>query len=230
MRGMVARAVLNTPEGSRLYLKRLDSLRASVFTDERLQARVEEFHQRIRPTLAAYDPEMARRHDGAVASLSRRISHRVQSLNEQLSQSRDPIGFDASGTVTITNWTVRSSSQASGFTLDSVQDEGKPLLHIAAGHRSGTASWRTRVLLEGGQYRFEGRGKVSEEASGSRLALRASGSPRTAGRRLTTTDWVPLSHSFTVDGPMSEIMLVCEFSGPKGEAWFDIESLRLVRE
>jgi hypothetical protein len=44
-----------------------------------------------------------------------------------------------------------------------------------------------------------------------------------------TTEWIPLSFTWTVDS-LAEVVLVCEFSGARGEAWFDVESLHLVRE
>jgi len=176
--------------------------------------------------LAAYSPDAALRHDSAVSSLRDRISRRIQSVAEQLSTPREPIKFDASGTALLTKWVPRFSSAGGAIQLDKVEEDGKQLLHITAGDRGGTASWRTRVFLEGGRYRFEGRARGS---GAGRICLRMSGE-RVAPQVVTGTDWVLLSYGLSVEGFMTEVELVCEFRGSRGEAWFDPESLRLVRE
>jgi hypothetical protein len=229
MRGLVARAVLNTREGSERYLDRMESLRTNLFIEERLIRRVHELSQRIRPTLAAYDSTLARRHDAAVASLCDRIQRRVRSVTEQLQAARQTVDFDTSGTAQITIWNEAAKSQRADLLLDTVQESGRTFLHFAAQPGGGTGSWRTRVRLQPGQYRFEGRARVSASAVGGSVCLRISGDrppPQTA----TDTSWMSLSHTFNVEGFNSEVTLVCEFSGPAGEAWFDIESLRLVRQ
>jgi spore coat protein H len=94
MRGRVARAVIGTPEGARLYLRRMDTLRTNLFIEDKLIGRVHELDQHIRPTLAAYSPALARRHDAAVASLCDRIQRRIQSVTEQLAQLREENPFE----------------------------------------------------------------------------------------------------------------------------------------
>jgi len=226
MNGLVAWAVMSTPQGGRQYLERLGTLRTNVLQEQVVTQRVGELAQRIRPTLAAYDPEAARRHDAAVASLCERITRRLRSVSEQLSAPREPMKFDASGTAPLTHWTPHVSPPRAPLTLEQVEEHGRRLLHITAGNAGGTGSWRSRVNLEGGQYRFEGRAKTS---GGSRICLRISGA-RLPPQAVAGTDWVPLSYTLNVDGFMTEVELICEFSGTRGEAWFDLESLRLVRQ
>jgi len=95
MQGLVAQAVTTTPEGQRLYLERIATLRKNVFIEEKLTNRVHELSRRLRPTLAAYGPEMARAHDAEVAYLCERIVERARSLSEQLSAPLEPIQFDS---------------------------------------------------------------------------------------------------------------------------------------
>jgi hypothetical protein len=229
MRGAVARAVMNTPEGSRLYLERIESLRTNLFLEENLIKRVHALDQKIRPTLAAYDPAWARRHDREVALLCDHIHRRMQSVEEQLTRPKEPVPFDASGSAPLLEWKQPYQAAGSSLRLDQRKQDGQTLLHIAAINQGGTASWRTRVILAPGQYRLEGRARASAEARGGRLWLRLSGA-RIPGQLITGTDWIPLSYSFPVEGVSSEMVLVCEFSGARGEAWFDVNSLRLVRE
>lgn len=88
MRGMVAQAVVETPEGHREFLERIVALRRRVFIEEKLTNRVHQLSQRIRPTLAAYGPEIAAEHDAYVEDLCQRIVERARSISEQLGAIR----------------------------------------------------------------------------------------------------------------------------------------------
>ena len=70
--GLVARAIATTPAGQQLYFERIATLRTNVFIEERLTNRVHELSRRIRPTLAAYAPDLAKEHDAQVAYLCQR--------------------------------------------------------------------------------------------------------------------------------------------------------------
>ena len=228
MNGMIAKAVLTTPEGLRQYRERLASLQTNLFKPEPIIARVRELAQRIRPTLAAYNPGLAEKHDGDVDDLCDRIARRIESVQAQLESPQTPVEFDAAGTARVTKWHRSFNGQARGVKLRQVEDGSQTLLHIAA-NRGGTGSWRARVLLPNGRYVLEGRARLSDNATGSRVVLRISGA-RTPGETGSGTDWIPLSFPFETEELESEVVLVCELKGNRGEAWFDLESLRLVRE
>lgn len=230
MRGQIARAVLATPEGGRRYFERMAELHSSIFRQEAVLARVEQLGQRLRPTLHAYSPQLAAWHQEAVDSLSHRISSRIRSVGEQLQNPGDVLSFDESGTARLPNWSERHPAGSPFFQMDEVAQDGRRLLQIQALNRGGTGSWRTRVMLSRGTYRLQGRARVSEDALGSRVTLRISGSLPSSGPVATDSNWIPLSYSFEVDSFMAEIVLVCEFSGARGQAWFDLDSLRLARE
>jgi hypothetical protein len=91
MQGLVAQAVMATAEGREAYLQRIASLRSQVFLEDKLTNRVHELSRQIRPTLAAYGPDLAEQHDAQVAALCQRIVERARSLSEQLSSPRKPI-------------------------------------------------------------------------------------------------------------------------------------------
>jgi len=84
MKGLVARAVLETPEGRRRYFERLAMLAENHFTRERMTRQVAELQSRIRPVLLALNPNAARKHDQAVARLQQRIHQRIASVQQQL--------------------------------------------------------------------------------------------------------------------------------------------------
>jgi spore coat protein CotH len=83
-RGLVARAVLDSAEGRRLYRERMSKLLATAFKTDALQAKIDELATRLRPILAAQDAKLAKATDTAIAQLRERVAQRAQSLQDQL--------------------------------------------------------------------------------------------------------------------------------------------------
>lgn len=90
MQGLVAQAALSTLPGRQQFLERVAMLRTNVFKEDKLTNRVHELARKIRPTLAAYAPDLAQAHDSHVANLSHRILERARSITEQLASTPDP--------------------------------------------------------------------------------------------------------------------------------------------
>jgi spore coat protein H len=86
MKGVVARAVLETREGRRRYYERMAMLLGNGFTSERMTRLVAERQGRIRPVLLELNPNAARKHDLAVARLQDQIHERIASVRQQLIQ------------------------------------------------------------------------------------------------------------------------------------------------
>jgi spore coat protein CotH len=84
MKGIVAQAMLEIPEGRRRYFERMKDLAESEFTSERMMRKVTELQNRIRPVLADLNPNAARRHDQAVGRLRQNIQQRIGSVQQQL--------------------------------------------------------------------------------------------------------------------------------------------------
>ena len=230
MQGLIARAVVTTPAGQRLYFERLATLRTNVFIEEKLTNRVRELSLRIRPTLAAYAPDLANEHDAQVAYLCQRIVERARSLSEQLTSPQEPIPFDSSGVARLSGWTPRIASQQRGLLrFERAERDGKKLLQITASQGGGAASWRSRALIAAGKYRFEANVRTSGVGTSGGVCLRISGS-RDIRLRVSDDDWSLLRFDFAVDQPQVELELICELRAAQGEAWFEEDSLRLVRE
>jgi hypothetical protein len=233
MNGLVARAVLETPAGRERYRERLRGLLDSLFTAQKLTNLVDAAHARMRPVLAAVSAREARAHDGIVADLKERIVQRIASVRHQLEHEPKPLQFDAGGAATLGNWQPRDDGEVATVTRSSVGDQRT--LHIRM-RDSGVASWRTRVLLPGGVYRFEARVKTAgvralRDEKGEGAGLRISGSDRPRDNKLTgDSDWQRLSYAFRIEQPLREVELVAELRARSGEAWFDETSLHLVRE
>ena len=235
--GLVARAILDSTAGRRRYRERMASLLTNVFKVEALTNRMNQVQARIRPVLAAINPEAARNHDGAIDNLREAITRRAASIARQLKVPEPkPLQFDSSGVAALTLW--RQEDRTGNAALDKLDDPGRSkTLHIRAGaDKHCTASWRTRVLLEAGRYRFEGQARTKgvvplTDQKGEGAGLRISGS-RTARPNKLAGDsaWQKLEYDFTVSLEAREVELLCELRAIEGEAWFDLGSLRVVRK
>jgi spore coat protein CotH len=231
MQGMVAKAVIGTQEGRRRYMERVAQLYTNVFHADALVKRVDELAAVINPAIAEYSPNAARRHEVEVENLKRRIMMRDESLSRQLSSTLTEPTFASDGTLSLTGWRRSVRAGEPVFRQEKSPDGKTPgLLYITASNGSVSASWRTRVLLEEGSYRFEGRIRISDvkadPAEGARLRIsRGTGPHGLSG----TKDWQNVSYSFEVPESGGEVEFVCELRASRGEACFDGSSLRLVR-
>jgi spore coat protein H len=231
MDGLVARALLTTTEGRKRYRQRLSTLVTNVFKVDVLTNRMNELQARIRPVLASISPDAARNHDGAVNNLRSQIVQRAQNLQRLINEPEPkPLQFDAAGMAAVSGW--QTLDQFGGATLDRVQDGSKQTLHIRA-NRQCIASWRSRVLLEAGQYRFEALVRTAgvvpiRDEKGEGAGVRISQESR-SNNAVGDIPWKKIGYDFTVSG-QEEKLLVCELRATKGEVWFDVDSLKLVRK
>jgi spore coat protein H len=228
--GLVAAAILRTPQGRKEYRQRVGLLLTNVFTAERLTNRIRQMHRRIRPVLASIDEGEARSHDHAISNLREQVTARVEAVQRLLQQPEPkPLQFEI-GNAQLTQWRMHNIQGAG--TLDRVEDSGTKALRVRV-NQPGNPSWRTRVVLEPGQYRFEARIKTARVSSfqserGQGAGLRISGSRR-SNRISGDTDWKTLAFEFPVSEAEQEVELVCELTAIRGEAWFDLNSLRLIK-
>ena len=232
--GLVARAVMDTPQGRRRYFERLAQLNRSVFDVESITNRICQSAARVRPVLAEFGQPALSSHEHEVADLCDRIVQRKQSLDEQLAGAEGlVIDFDREGVARLSLWTTLTNYGRPVFSQETTS-EGKPLLRIQTGPGNGIGSWRTKVLLEEGHYAFEGRIQAAGIAVDPRdrragAGLRVSGRPGT-GKVIGSTGWKEVICEFDVAQGIQDIELVCELRAARGEASFEAESLRLVRK
>jgi hypothetical protein len=150
---------------------------------------------------------------------------RAKSVDEQLATPIVPVKFDEKGAAVLAKWESKTN-----FGHPFLKRDGD-VLEIGAADGSSIGVWRSKVWLEPGKYKVEGRVKTQN-------IVADLGDPRAgAGIRIArsrpenyvpgTSDWKNVSNEFTVEDPLSEVQVVCEFRGAAGEAAFD--SVRLVR-
>jgi spore coat protein H len=231
MRGKVAWAVMSTPDGKLRYLERVAQLYTNVWHVEAILKRVDQLAAVIRPVIAENGPSAARYHDGEVENLKERISERDQSLRRQLASLSNQPKPEPNGSLALSGWNRRIQTGSPEFRQEKTAD-GQDALYLGANGNS-ICSWRTKVMLEEGTYRFEGRIRTQEVKPtpgepNSGAGLRVSGGG-VAAELSGTGDWRKFGYSFRVPEGGSEIELICELRAARGAAWFDTSSLHVLR-
>lgn len=229
MAGLVARAVIETPEGKIRYRARLGNLITNLLRPDFLGRRIDDLTGELRSSSEG-DEFVGIQKEATL--LKERIQERRATLDFQLSQ-RDLklVTFDQ-GPVVLEGWTILEPPSKGGMERCK-SPEGITALHIQTRTEAATA-WRTRVLLNRGHYRFEGRARVSgvkplpfgmHQGAGLRIA----GNTRQSENLVGDTSWRTLQAEFQIDTDNTVTELICELRASVGEAWFDANSLKLSR-
>ena len=230
MAGLVARALLETPEGRRRYRERFTFLFTNVFKVPMLTTRVNQRVAQIRPALSR---TAARDLEQNAALVKERIVQRQAHLQRQLSEPESaPLRFE-NGVAGLRRWQI--ADKPSRGKMDQGQTpDGRPALHIST-RADASASWRAKVWVANGRYRFEGRVRTAgvvplKYGKNQGAGLRVSGFPSPRPYDLAgDSPWKTVAVEFKVSVTSEPVELVCELRARQGEAWFDLESLRLVR-
>lgn len=229
MAGLLARALIETPEGDRAYRERLARLMNGPLMPDAWTPRLDALLRDLAPSLRRN--ELTALHRGAEL-LRTRLARRVESLHQQLAQpTPGPLAFHARE-ARLEHWVP--VDVASALAVDRMPSpDGLASLHLAAGPRT-SASWRCRVTLWRGRYRFEARVMtrgVRPLAIGQThgAALRLGGRRERSEAALAEGAWFPLAVDCRVTDVAEEVELICELRASAGEAWFDLASLRLVQ-
>jgi len=170
--------------------------------------------------------------DRAAAELKAALADRRRALEAQLAHPGPAVPVFHDGVAGLAGWEPLDVP-VSGEAAHASSPEGVNALRIHAGPGSG-AAWRTRVELAPGDYRFEGRLRVSGVVprAGSRqpgAGLRVAGRSRTTAGLTGEAAWTSMTADFTVAAPGETVDLRCELNAEEGLLWVDIESLRLRR-
>jgi hypothetical protein len=208
----------------------LTVLFTNVFQVAALTSRVDQLAAQIRPALQG---SAAREFEEQAALVKERITRRAASVARQLAEPElKPLQF-TNDVARLGPWRVVDAPAGGRLGQDKSPD-GLPALHIKAGPVTA-ASWRARVLLERGRYRFEGAACVAgvvplkfgkNLGAGLRVATERQPQPY---RFIGDSSWQHLAVDLEVTGQSEEVELACELRATQGDAWFELDSLRLRR-
>jgi hypothetical protein len=230
MSGLVARSLMEIPEGRRAYRKRCAVLLTNVFRLKQIDQTIDAALLRLRPVLAN---DAATALQSESAALKGRIASRIKEVEKQLAVPPLELLRFENGVTKVRGW-QSFDIPVGGSMAETNTSDGKRALLIRAGPLT-SASWRTKVLLARGEYRFEGSVRTaSVEPLGfgknHGAMLRVTQVPAARPPPLLgTQSWKTLQVLFEITEREQELELVCDLRGRAGTAWFDLESLRLVR-
>ena len=231
MNSIVSRAVLETAEGRRRYSERLREIFSNNFKLDVLSNRIDAALMRLKQN--ALNANEAKQFEQWAAEMLNRVIARHAHITKLLSMAEPvPLAFDTKGAGKPTGWqTVRQSGEAA---LDIGEQEGHSVYFIKSGNGGCVASWRTRVLLPAGRYKFTAQARGSKIApadseSGVGAGVRISGDQR-KNKVVGDAGWTTIEHEFTVVDGGEEKELVCELRAAKGSVYFDAASLQLIRQ
>jgi spore coat protein H len=231
---MVSQAILSNPEWRAAYRDRISELLPLFSPPDRLLKRVDEVHARIRPVLNEWNAGAARDLDNHVRHLKERIAARAKSIVEQNNVPEPrPLKFDADGVAKVIGWKAKAETADTKFDERATGNEAKSYrIESGPGGRC-VASWRAKVLLPAGKYKFEGKARTAgvsalAEPSGEGAGVRLSGAKR-SNKLAGDSSWQKLEHAFEIIAPTQEVELVAELRATQGQVWFEADSLRVVR-
>ncbi len=230
---LVTQAALQPIDVRARYRERINKLLPIFSPPDKLLARVDEVHARMRPVLASINENVARDHDNAVRGLKDRLVARAKGL-EQLNGTYDPkpLVFDAQGIAKLNKWYTKSESPDARHEEPTV--DGVPTWSITVGPSGQcVASWRNKVQLAAGTYKLRARVKsvdlaATQSGQGNGAGVRISGGQRT-NHVEGNAAWQVIEHEFAVAAPQQEVELVAELRASRGQVWFDKNALQLVR-
>ncbi len=232
MQGLVAKSALEIPSLRQRYFDKLKELSSSVIRPEALTNRVQAISKTFSSALRQKDPKLADDQANAATALCSAIVRRSRSLEEQLARPVVPAPFGPEGDVRLSDWKTKADF---GFPqiAKTVLPDGMEALEIKTNQGSSIGSWRAKVWLEKGDYRLKGKirteGLKSDPGDPRGGAGFRTDRSRPENYVLGDTEWKTLDYPFSVEDALGQIQIICEFRGMTGQAWFDLNSLRVTR-
>jgi spore coat protein H len=152
-----------------------------------------------------------------------RILRRIRSVERQLNGSianadATPVSLGA------LNWGKRNQRGEARLEITGASPLRRTL-HLEALTLETVASFRAVVALEPGMYSVLGDARVEGVDGSIGAALRVSGRPRARGL-VGTREWTRLRCDFEVEDE-GQVEIVVELAADRGQAWFDLGSLRI---
>ncbi|MBL9174025.1 MAG: CotH kinase family protein [Verrucomicrobiales bacterium] len=231
--GFVARRAMELPEFQTRYQARLKELANRNFTVAWLTNHLGMVDERMQTALTGRQPEDRARWANGLRRASSRTIARIRSVRKQLGLPPDPtlvqLTAGSRKPQVLTGWQARP--QQGTPVLDTVSEDKRESLHLGAIRAGTVASFRTSRTLSPGEYTLEAsiktRGIAAQSgAPGRGAGIRISGADRQ--HHLTgSQDWSPTRFEFEIHDDR-EIEFIVELRADKGEAWFDLSTLRLI--
>ncbi len=222
---LVGQAVWGNPEWKARHKVIAEEIYEKVMKGRDWEAFITTQGAKIAEALTKQNAQWGKDYQAQINGARDRVRARIASIAKQFGDMPKPFTWQNDvAKLGATKWQT-----AGGGGLNEEVADGQKCFHIRA-DGSAAASLRRTVTLEPGKYRIEAQVKVANaeggDASGEGAGVRISGGTRTSGAK-GTANWQKVAYEFASTG--ADIVLVAELRSPKGEAWFQADSLQLVR-
>ena len=224
---LVGGAVWSNPEWKAHYAKVAKEIYEKALKPVDWEARIAAQGAKVKEALTRANPQWGKDYEGQISGARSRVAARLASIGKQFGDMPKPIEWvNNAFKLGAKQWNAQG-----GGALDEQNADGQRCLHIRA-DGTAAASWRRTIALPPGRYRFEAMVKTAGVEGGDEVGdgagLRISGGKRKGVNGLTgSAAWQKLGFEFDAAG--AELILVAELRSGKGEAWFQTESLQIVK-
>ena len=229
-KGILTAALLATSDDRKAFADRVARLFPKVLDLPAIQQRLRSSVIRLSQGTS---PENVANIERQAALLEQRVRERCRHLRVELAAERPatPV-FDSGGVAHLGGWSAKQDWNNS--VVKAVAEDGKAVLSIQAQGGYCFGSWRLPVWLPAGKYRFEAEAETRgvqglPSQTGSGAGVRVLGGRRGSGIQGDCGHWTAIRHDFEVQEDCEWVELIAELRAFAGTAWFDPETLRLVR-
>lgn len=227
--GNLARALLSDAGSRAKWAQQLRVLSPRVLDVKSFRAWTSRQTSLLRPHLSRAESRLWEQH---IHELEAAITTRARHVAAELAQGV-PTPQSATATPPIPPTWSAVGVPEDGQALESVEPDGTRTWILIAGKQT-SAAWTTSLPLPPGRYRFEGRIRtrgVQRLPFGTHhgAALRIGGIEARSPSAEGDTPWRTVAAEFEIASPPPSVSLICELRARSGQAWFERDSLKLLR-
>ncbi|MBM4016340.1 MAG: hypothetical protein FJ293_15430, partial [Planctomycetes bacterium] len=229
---LVADAVLRNPVWRARFRKRLQELLPVFAIKEKLLPRLKPVMKRVEAAAKTVDGRLPGSLDGAWNDLENRLLAREKSLKEQVKRPEPKtIELDSKGRAKLLGFAP--NVEAGDAATTPTTTGGKRAYRIECGREPCAASWRKKVLLPQGKWRFSASVKCDDIApidgsSTSGAQLRIGGAERRGGI-VGACGFTDVTFDFEVAEAVRLVELIAELNAAGGACWFDVANMRVTK-
>ena len=229
---LVSDAVLRNPAWRARFRKRLAELVPIFNVKDKLLAKLKPVQKKVEAAAKSIDGGVAGSLDGAWKDLQNRLEAREKSLRDQVKRPEPKtLEVDSKGRAKLLGFAAHV--EAGNATVEPTTHAGKRAYAIECGSEPCAASWRKKVMLAQGKWRFEADVKCDEiepiaGAATSGAQLRIAGA-QSRGGVLGSCGWQVITFDFEVAEASRLVELIAELTATSGRCFFDVKDMRVIK-
>lgn len=230
---LLAAAIMQNDAWRARYQNRLRELLPKFRAFERWRPSIETMETRLRLALEKMDSQKAKAFQEQMREWKDRVEKRCRALPELVEKGLgEPEIKETNKPMKLEGWNPNADGKDTQ--LKEVEIDGVAALHIDRGTFGDQASsWRRRILLSRGTYRFEARVQTrdvipipDDQARGAGVRLQGDG--RSQGL-VGTHPWKTVRLDIPILEDQKSVELILELRARHGWVWFDRASLKLTK-